>query len=56
LFEPGQLALEFIDIGRGTEPGGVPGLLAEQLRQPGLQLPDPGGQAVIAVQRVGQVG
>jgi hypothetical protein len=31
LLESGQLALELIDLGRGAEPGGVPGLLAKQL-------------------------
>jgi hypothetical protein len=44
LFEPGQLALEFSDIGWGAEPGGVSDLLAEQLGEPGLRLPDPGGK------------
>ncbi|HEX6656022.1 MAG TPA: DNA methyltransferase, partial [Candidatus Limnocylindria bacterium] len=38
LFEGGDALVELVDVGRGAEPGLLPGLLAEGLGQPLLQL------------------
>ncbi|OKK16267.1 hypothetical protein AMK16_26785 [Streptomyces sp. CB00455] len=56
LFEPGDAAGEFRDVGGRPESGGLPDLLAEGFRQAFFELMDAGGQAGAARARVGQVG
>jgi hypothetical protein len=42
LFEVGDFLVEGVDAGGGTEPGFAPGLLAERLGEPFLELPGAG--------------
>ncbi|MFF1414592.1 hypothetical protein ACFVX6_33290 [Streptomyces sp. NPDC058289] len=52
----GDRALQFLDVGGGTEAGCLPGMGAKGLRQPLLHLLDVGGLAGAAGRRVGEVG
>ncbi|MEU7730912.1 hypothetical protein AB0B78_37795 [Streptomyces sp. NPDC040724] len=56
LFQSGDRALQLLDVGGGAEAGCLPGMSAQGLRQPLLQLLDVGGLAGTAGQRVGEVG
>lgn len=56
LLQPRDLPLEFVDVRWGSEPGFLPRLGSQRLRQPFLQLLDAGGQAGVAGLGVGEVG
>jgi hypothetical protein len=56
LFQVGDAALELIDVGGSAKARLAPGLLAQQLGEFLLQLPDVGGLAGDLAVGVGQVG
>ncbi|MCC9707282.1 hypothetical protein E4N62_19575 [Streptomyces sp. MNU76] len=56
LLQPRDLPLELVDVRWGSEPGLLPCLSSQRLRQPLLQLLDASGQAGVAGLGVGEVG
>ena len=56
LFDGGDLQLELIDVVGGTEPGLMPGLLAERLGEAPFELLDARSETSGTLLRVEQVG
>lgn len=54
--ELGDALLELIDVDGVAEPGGAPGLFAQQLGETCFELVDVGGLSLLAVLRAGEIG